>query len=714
MYVSMSRSSTWSGARIIRRAMTTTTDDRIFHRRCRILDAARNFNPSHNDVNSTSSSSTPSSKSGPATKGGGSLGGTLKCFRLTSNHFSNLSSSGHIDVPPTPTEFHANLCDMIRSAKHRVYLASLYIGPGSTASTSSSSETEFLDALTAISSTASSSSSSQETHDDDPNDTTNTKGVEVKIVLDANRALRPIPIITATGNATTTTSSAEAVAAAISSTRTNTQDNTITTSNNTKNQLYLFQVVPDNILTSLFLPTPLDEVYGVFHIKAYVIDDTLILSGANLSEEYFVNRQDRYIQIKNGGNGLVEFYANLIDILCNHSIPYHHYTRDDDDIHQPTISTKEEFLHQLEDLFLDKDPMSAERLLSSTSTDRRSNGGGEEVVDDEKDDDERTMAICIPTFQFPSGKFWMSSHREKHSSLIQDTTAIHNLLHAAVEQDVDDDDGPSDVAATTSRTSTTSGVKLSSAYLNPTDEMVNDLRQFHNNVELLTAGRKSHGFRPKKKKKAASNNKRNTTTKSDYGVTTGSDDSSDSGTSVDSLVSSLKRSTDGNQQDTGWIPKVFDHLMYDICQNKLPHAKLLHWERDDWTYHSKGLWLVDKQDKDVDDEVENGEDEELIAAIIGSGNYGQRSYHRDMESNCIFIFPPSSPPTSNDNGNAAASSMSTSSVSFSSPWQQLFQSEWKAKCQHAKKVNTSDYSAMLHPPLPFHIKLMLPYIKSYF
>jgi CDP-diacylglycerol--glycerol-3-phosphate 3-phosphatidyltransferase len=35
-------------------------------------------------------------------------------------------------------------------------------------------------------------------------------------------------------------------------------------------------------------------------IQAYVIDDCLILSGANLSEEYFTDRQDRYMEFTNG------------------------------------------------------------------------------------------------------------------------------------------------------------------------------------------------------------------------------------------------------------------------------------------------------------------------------------------------------------------------------------------------------------------------------
>ena len=37
----------------------------------------------------------------------------------------------------------------------------------------------------------------------------------------------------------------------------------------------------------------MNEVVGVNHLKVYLFDDDVILSGANLSNTYFTNRQDR-------------------------------------------------------------------------------------------------------------------------------------------------------------------------------------------------------------------------------------------------------------------------------------------------------------------------------------------------------------------------------------------------------------------------------------
>ncbi|GFY64376.1 CDP-diacylglycerol--glycerol-3-phosphate 3-phosphatidyltransferase, mitochondrial [Trichonephila inaurata madagascariensis] len=44
-----------------------------------------------------------------------------------------------------------------------------------------------------------------------------------------------------------------------------------------------------------FLPERWNETIGLSHLKVYLFDNTLILSGANLSDQYFYNRQDRYI-----------------------------------------------------------------------------------------------------------------------------------------------------------------------------------------------------------------------------------------------------------------------------------------------------------------------------------------------------------------------------------------------------------------------------------
>lgn len=40
------------------------------------------------------------------------------------------------------------------------------------------------------------------------------------------------------------------------------------------------------------------EVSGVHHQKIALFDDTIIIGGANLSFNYFVNRKDRYFKLQ--------------------------------------------------------------------------------------------------------------------------------------------------------------------------------------------------------------------------------------------------------------------------------------------------------------------------------------------------------------------------------------------------------------------------------
>ena len=46
------------------------------------------------------------------------------------------------------------------------------------------------------------------------------------------------------------------------------------------------------------LPGKLNEILGIQHAKFFVVDNNVVISGANLSTDYFTDRQDRYILIK--------------------------------------------------------------------------------------------------------------------------------------------------------------------------------------------------------------------------------------------------------------------------------------------------------------------------------------------------------------------------------------------------------------------------------
>lgn len=67
------------------------------------------------------------------------------------------------------------------------------------------------------------------------------------------------------------------------------------------------------------LPSRWNEMFGLSHMKVCVFDDTVLVTGANLSKSYFTNRADRYVCIRNHPE-LASFFVDLMrtvgDISC--------------------------------------------------------------------------------------------------------------------------------------------------------------------------------------------------------------------------------------------------------------------------------------------------------------------------------------------------------------------------------------------------------------
>lgn len=67
-----------------------------------------------------------------------------------------------------------------------------------------------------------------------------------------------------------------------------------------------------------FIPARWNELIGLQHMKVYLFDDSVIISGANLSQDYFTNRQDRYIMIRD--QKLSDFYSSLVQTVQEFSL----------------------------------------------------------------------------------------------------------------------------------------------------------------------------------------------------------------------------------------------------------------------------------------------------------------------------------------------------------------------------------------------------------
>ncbi|XP_066560589.1 CDP-diacylglycerol--glycerol-3-phosphate 3-phosphatidyltransferase, mitochondrial [Amia ocellicauda] len=92
-------------------------------------------------------------------------------------------------------------------------------------------------------------------------------------------------------------------------------------------------------LLRILVPERFNETIGVQHIKVYLCDDDLIISGANLSDSYFTNRQDRYVLLQGCGE-VADFFADLVGAVGDTSLQL-----EPDD----TVSMEEDMVHPYKD-----------------------------------------------------------------------------------------------------------------------------------------------------------------------------------------------------------------------------------------------------------------------------------------------------------------------------------------------------------------------------
>lgn len=66
------------------------------------------------------------------------------------------------------------------------------------------------------------------------------------------------------------------------------------------------------------MPERWNEIVGLLHMKVCVFDDDVLITGANLSDQYFTNRQDRYVLIRDCPH-LANFFEGLVHGVSNAS-----------------------------------------------------------------------------------------------------------------------------------------------------------------------------------------------------------------------------------------------------------------------------------------------------------------------------------------------------------------------------------------------------------
>ncbi|KAM4664675.1 CDP-diacylglycerol--glycerol-3-phosphate 3-phosphatidyltransferase, mitochondrial [Discoglossus pictus] len=178
-------------------------------------------------------------------------------------------SSSSVKVLSTPAEFYQVMKAQVKMAKKRIIMASLYLGTGHL-------EQELVDSI------------------EDRLGCSDSPDLQVSILLDYTRGSRG-------------------------------------RKNSRTMLLPLLCRFPDNVRVSLFhtpnlrgllrliAPERFNETIGLQHMKVYLFDDNVIMSGANLSDSYFTNRQDRYVMLQ-GCPEVADFFSELVEAVGDVSL----------------------------------------------------------------------------------------------------------------------------------------------------------------------------------------------------------------------------------------------------------------------------------------------------------------------------------------------------------------------------------------------------------
>ena len=443
-------------------------------------------------------------------------------------------SGDNIKVLDTPAEFYDTLLQGIKSAKKRIVLSALYLGTGS-------HEKQLLDCL---------NSTMQERE-------TEKISMDIDILFDYLRGSR--------GNVNTKTMLLPLVQKYCDSEQNSKQNITVS--------LYHTPFLRGTVKKAF--PARFNEIVGLNHLKIFVFDDSFLISGANLSTDYFERRQDRYILFENCKN-LSDYFHSIVKAIGKFSFQL----RPDGDVALPDVCPC--------------DPVTGSRQEF------------ENFVVESLNDVLKLRASQSETFASENA-FYLSSFYETVKNVIVSpirnlSSLFENDSSAACESDAANDAtknfdtfvfpsvqfgfvGIRQDEAVTSKLLESfpvgSYLCFTSGYFNITkaysDKILNSFADF----DIVTASPDANGF--------------------------------------------LNASG-----AAGKIPAVYSLLtknFYDEVLQRDKGGNIRIWEyiRPTWTYHAKGMWFYPK-------------DSFLPSmTVIGSSNFGLRSVHRDLEAQVTIL-----------------------------------------------------------------------------
>lgn len=186
-----------------------------------------------------------------------------------------------VQVLYSPTEFHEELLRSYRAATRRVVLAALYVGTGEP-------EAQVVDAIVEAYKTSKQTVASGASN----------RLLEIDVLIDAIRGTRKEAKTPIADSQSVALCSLDMLRPLLELTQEPPFPSLSNIASHHPVSLYLFHSPLLSGLLHRILPARINEIMGVFHTKVFIADDSVILTGANLSESYLKDRQDRYVVIR--------------------------------------------------------------------------------------------------------------------------------------------------------------------------------------------------------------------------------------------------------------------------------------------------------------------------------------------------------------------------------------------------------------------------------
>mmetsp|Transcript_17314 Transcript_17314/g.31199 ORF Transcript_17314/g.31199 Transcript_17314/m.31199 type:complete len:526 (-) Transcript_17314:554-2131(-) len=330
----------------------------------------------------------------------------------------------------------------------------------------------------------------------------------------------------------------------------------------------------------------LSEVFGVQHMKVAVFDDHVVMTGANLSENYFTDRQDRVVIFKNAPK-LADFCEDLINSMIDCSMQITEtgvmeFPQDMPHYTSPlSASGKKEFNKLQEDrikmlkfMYKPKERLEFEDFWKSHTTQKKEAAGSQDsqAPTDLALFEAKEWGQKLKMIGKSSDVFNVLKDMPTDLNIIDGTGGWNNQLAPLGEKvylfpslqiataKVNDD-----LEFTKELLKTATDLKITSGYMNFPKALRNLLKDTKV-LKLLCASPNANGF----------------------------------------LGDGVKN----------WIP-YFYRALCQLHYAKLPNAQISEYEKGLWTFHAKGLWAY--------------EEGRPFLSSIGSSNFARRSYVRDTE-----------------------------------------------------------------------------------